>query len=104
MSHNILVAYLLSKTPENLEDIPEIELISLWTTRQLELVNNSTSTPASTVKTFAVLLASAVSNSNVCCVVYGMESVGSHSCGLCKNPAHTISGNTVEEGNGLKIL
>lgn len=108
MSHDLPAADLLTKKALNL-DLPEIESISLSTTRQLEPVNNSTSTPASTVKTSVVLLASegeaAVSDSKACCVVCGMESTGAHSCDIYKNPVHAICGNTVgEEGYGSKIL
>ncbi|GFY42653.1 integrase catalytic domain-containing protein [Trichonephila inaurata madagascariensis] len=77
--------------------------------RQLETVNKSTSTPASTVKTSVVLLASegkaAVNDSEACCVVCGMESTGAHSCAICKNQVHAICGNAVgDEGYGSKIL
>lgn len=88
MSHDLPAADLLTKKAFNLEDLPEIESISLSTTRQLEPVHNSTSTP--TVITSVVLLASegeaAVSNSKACCAVCGMESTGAHSCDICNNP------------------
>ncbi|GFU75144.1 hypothetical protein TNCV_2055871 [Trichonephila clavipes] len=76
-----------------------------WALGQLETVNKSSSTPASTVKTSVVLLASewkaAVSDSKACCVVCGMESTGAHLCDICKNQMHAICGNTVgEEGYG----
>ncbi|GFY44335.1 hypothetical protein TNIN_76401 [Trichonephila inaurata madagascariensis] len=54
MSHDLPAADLLSKKAIDLEDLSEIESISLSTIRQLEPVNN----PTSTVKTSAVLLAS----------------------------------------------
>ncbi|GFU68908.1 SCAN domain-containing protein 3 [Trichonephila clavipes] len=77
--------------------------------REFETVNNSTSTPASTVQTSVVLLASegktAVNDSKACCVVCGMESTGAHSCAICKNQVRAICGNAVgEEGYGSKIL
>ncbi|GFY53914.1 hypothetical protein TNIN_143841 [Trichonephila inaurata madagascariensis] len=85
-------------------DLQKIKSFSLSTTEQLETVNNSTSTPASTVKTSIVLLASegkdAVSDSKACYAVCGMESTGVHSVQV-----HAICGNTVgEEGYGSKIL
>lgn len=109
MSHDLPVSDSLTKKTLNLEDLPEIKSISLSTTRQLEPVNNYTSTPASTGKTSVVLLASkgeaAVSDNKACCVVCGMESTGAHSCNICKNPVHAICGNTVgEEKYGSKIL
>ncbi|GFS42863.1 hypothetical protein TNIN_70711 [Trichonephila inaurata madagascariensis] len=62
----------------DLEDLQEIESISLSTKRQLEPVNNSTSTPASKVETSVVLLASdggaAVSNSKVVPSLKGVAS------------------------------
>ncbi|GFU61392.1 uncharacterized protein TNCV_3404801 [Trichonephila clavipes] len=73
---------------------------------QLETVNNSTSTPASTVKTSVVLLATerkaAVNYIKACCVFCGMESTGAHSCAICKIQVHAICGNAVEEGYGSK--
>ncbi|GFU30025.1 hypothetical protein NPIL_514541 [Nephila pilipes] len=80
MSQDLPTADLLTKKALNLEDLSEIESISLSTIRHLEPINNSTSTPASTVKTPMVLLASegeaAVSDSKACCVVWKMESTG----------------------------
>ncbi|GFX50322.1 hypothetical protein TNCV_338571 [Trichonephila clavipes] len=76
----------------NLEDVQKIKSFSLSTTGQLQTVKNSTSTPASTVKTSVVLLASegkaAVNDSKTCCVVCGMESTGAHSCAICKIQVH----------------
>ncbi|GFV80750.1 hypothetical protein TNCV_4619111 [Trichonephila clavipes] len=79
----------ITSTPEYLPDT------------QLETANNSTSTPASTVKTSVVLLSSewkaAVSDNKACCVVCGMEFTGAHSCDICKIQMHAICGNSVEE-------
>ena len=51
-------AYLLPKKALNLEDVPEIESVPLSTRRELEPINNSLSTCASTIKISVVLLAS----------------------------------------------
>ncbi|GFU23879.1 hypothetical protein NPIL_256131 [Nephila pilipes] len=58
MFHVLPAADLLTKKALNLEDQPEMESISLSTIRHLEPGNNSTSTPASTVKTSEILLTS----------------------------------------------
>ncbi|GFY35644.1 hypothetical protein TNCV_2619351 [Trichonephila clavipes] len=58
VSYDLPAADLLTKKALNLEDVHKIKSFSLSTTGQLETVNNSTSTPASTVKTSVVLLAS----------------------------------------------
>ncbi|GFY41821.1 hypothetical protein TNIN_22511 [Trichonephila inaurata madagascariensis] len=108
-NNNTLVSYdqpaanLPTKKALNLEYLQKIKSFSLSTIGQLETVNNSTSTPASTVKTSVVLLASewkaAVSDSKTCCVLCGIESTGAHSCNICKNQMPAICGNTVgEEG------
>ncbi|GFU54123.1 SCAN domain-containing protein 3 [Trichonephila clavipes] len=106
-SYDLRAADLLTKKALNL-DLQKIESFSLSTTGQLETVNNSTSTPSSTVKASVMLLASegkaAVSNSKACCVVCGMESTGAHSCGICKNPVHALCGNTLGEEYGSKIV
>ncbi|GFY61609.1 hypothetical protein TNIN_108391 [Trichonephila inaurata madagascariensis] len=103
VSYDLPAADLSTKKALNLEDLQKIKSFSLSTTGQLETVNNSTSTPASTVKTSVVLLASewkaAASDSKACCVLYGIESTGAHLCNICKNQMPTICGNTVgEEG------
>ncbi|GFY59222.1 hypothetical protein TNIN_214561 [Trichonephila inaurata madagascariensis] len=102
-SYDLPAAELPTKKALNLEDLQKIKSFSLSTTLQLETVNNSTSTPASTVKISVVLLASewkaAVSDSKACCVLCGMESTGAHSCNICKNQMPAICGNAVgEEG------
>ncbi|GFT18331.1 alpha-L-iduronidase [Nephila pilipes] len=109
MLYDLSVADLVTKKVFNLEDLPEIELISLSTRRQLELVNNYTSTSASTVKTFIELFASegeaTVSDSKACYIVCQMGSTGAHLRGILKNPVHAICGKTVgEEGYASKIL
>ncbi|GFY38752.1 hypothetical protein TNIN_448131 [Trichonephila inaurata madagascariensis] len=109
VSYDLPAADLPTKKALNLEDLQKIKSFSLSTTGQRETVNNSTSTPASTVKTSVVLLASewkaAVSDSKACCVLCGMESTEAHSCNICKNQMPAICGNTVgEEGYGSKIL
>ncbi|GFX97052.1 hypothetical protein TNCV_1997841 [Trichonephila clavipes] len=107
VSYDLPAADLLTKKTLNLEDVLKIKSFSLSTTGRLETVNNSTSTPASTVKTSAMLLSSegkaAVNDSKACCVVCGMESTGAHSCAICKNQVRTICGNAVgEERYGSK--
>ncbi|GFY50726.1 hypothetical protein TNIN_111661 [Trichonephila inaurata madagascariensis] len=102
VSYGLPAADLLTKKASNFEDVHKIKSFSLLTTGQLETVNNSTSTPASTVKTSVVLLASegkAAVNDSKTCVVSGMKSTGAHSCAICKNQVHAICGNAVgEEG------
>ncbi|GFY50027.1 integrase catalytic domain-containing protein [Trichonephila inaurata madagascariensis] len=106
-SYDLRATDLLTKKALNL-DPQKIESFSLSTTGQLDTVNNSTSTSSSTVKASVVLLASegkaAVSDIKACCVVCGMESTGTHSCEICKNPVHALCGNTLGEGYGSKIL
>ncbi|GFY68363.1 uncharacterized protein TNIN_104411 [Trichonephila inaurata madagascariensis] len=109
VSYDLPAADLPTKKALNLEDLQKIKSFSLSTTLQLETVNKSTSTPAYTVKTPVVLLASkwkaAVSDSKLCCVLCGMESTGAHSCNICKIQMPAICGNTVgEEGYGSTIL
>ncbi|GFW79785.1 hypothetical protein TNCV_2590051 [Trichonephila clavipes] len=101
LSYDLLAADLLTKRALNFENLQKNSIFSLSTTGHLETVNNSTSTPASTVKTSVVLLASewkaAVSDSKACCVVCEMESTGALSCDICKIQMHAICGNAVEE-------
>ncbi|GFY72544.1 hypothetical protein TNIN_19991 [Trichonephila inaurata madagascariensis] len=58
VSYDLPAADLPTKKALNLQDLQKIKSFSLSTTGQLGTVNNSTSTPASTVKTSVVLLAS----------------------------------------------
>ncbi|GFT31751.1 hypothetical protein TNCV_231471 [Trichonephila clavipes] len=74
----------------NLEDLPEIERISLSTIKRFEPVNNS----IATVKTSIALLSSereeVVRDNKECSVFCRIESTEVYSCDICKTPVNEI--------------